>query len=251
MSDGRNFGKRILHLSSVDSTNAFARSLISRKENDPDGTVVIAYEQTDGKGRLDRKWSSPPGGIYLSMIIGLEKPEKAGLLNVLSALPVAKTIGKLDLDCRIKWPNDLVIGDRKVGGILGELVSGDEQYAIIGIGLNSNVPVSKLPEDIRESSTSLMEEVGREVPNPSLIEYFIQEYNAFYRKFLKDQIEDLLLEYRKSSTVLGKQVVIQGLEETFEGVAEDIGDDGSLVLKVGDEIRKLLEGDVLECRTRG
>jgi BirA family biotin operon repressor/biotin-[acetyl-CoA-carboxylase] ligase len=251
MSDGKRFGSRLFHLSSVDSTNAFARTLVSKKEDDPDGTVVIAYEQTGGKGRKERKWSSPPGGIYISLIIGLASAENAGLLNVLSALPVAKAIGKLNQDCRIKWPNDLVIGDKKVGGILGELVSGDTQYAIIGIGINSNIPVSKLPEDIRDKSTSLMDEVGREVPNPNLVDQIIQEYHGFIRTFIKGEVDELLLEYRRLSIVLGKRVVIKGLEETLEGVAEDIGDDGSLMLKVGEEIRKLLEGDVLECRTIG
>lgn len=249
MSDGKRFGSRFFHLSSVDSTNEFAKKLVSNKEDDPDGTVVIAYEQTGGKGRMDRTWSSPPGGIYISLIIELESAGNAGLLNVLSALPVAKAVGKLDLDCRIRWPNDLLIGNKKVAGILGELVAAEKPYAIIGIGLNSNFNVSKLPEEIREISTSLMDEVSRELPNPKLVEYFIQEYHAFYRKFVKSEIEDLLLEYKKSSIVLGKQVVIKGFEETFEGIAEDIGNDGSLLLKVGDEVRKLLEGDVLECRT--
>jgi BirA family biotin operon repressor/biotin-[acetyl-CoA-carboxylase] ligase len=251
MSDGKKFGSRFFHLSSVDSTNAFARTLVSKKEEDPDGTVVIAYEQTGGKGRRDRKWTSPPGGIYLSLIIELGSPEKAGLLNVLSALPVAKAIGNLDQDCRIKWPNDLIIGDKKVGGILGELVSGERKYAIIGIGINSNIPVSKLPDDLRDKSTSLMDEVGREVPNPNLVDHIIQEYHGFIRTFIKGEVDELLLEYRKSSIVLGKRVVIKSLDETFDGIAEDIGEDGSLILKVGNEVRRVVEGDVLECRTVG
>jgi BirA family biotin operon repressor/biotin-[acetyl-CoA-carboxylase] ligase len=248
MSERKTFGSRYFHLSSVDSTNEFAKTQVSKKEEDPDGIIVTAHEQTGGKGRLDRKWVSPPGGIYISLILGIKDPDRAGFLNVLSALPVAKAINKLDLACGIKWPNDLMINNKKVGGLLGELIVGDRPYAIIGIGLNSNIRISELPEEIRDKSTSLMEEVGREVPNPRLIEYLVQEYDGFFRKFKKREVDDILTEYRKASLVLGKQVVIKDVGGTFEGLAEDIEMDGSLILKVGDDQRKVIEGDVLECR---
>jgi BirA family biotin operon repressor/biotin-[acetyl-CoA-carboxylase] ligase len=249
MSERKTFGNRFFHLSSVDSTNEFARTLVSKDEEDPDGTVVIAYEQTHGKGRLDRTWFSPPRGIYVSLILDITDPGRAGLLNVLSALPIAKAINGFVMDCEIKWPNDLMINEKKVGGILGELVAGEKPYAIIGIGINSNVPVSELPEEIRNISTSLMDEIGREVSNPKLIEHIIQEYDGFIRKFRKDEFDDLLMEYKEFSLVLGKKVIVKSIDGTFEGVADNIDDDGSLILKVGDEQRKVVEGDVLECRT--
>ena len=135
-------GKRILFLEEVDSTNFEARRLA--KLGEKEGTVVIAGSQLKGKGRFDRRWISPPGGIYLSIIL---KPyissSKLPILTLLSAVAVVRTIrGLTKLDASVKWPNDIEISGKKVGGILCEAV---KNTIIVGIGVNLNDNLSLIP----------------------------------------------------------------------------------------------------------
>jgi BirA family biotin operon repressor/biotin-[acetyl-CoA-carboxylase] ligase len=245
----KKLGNRIFHLSSVDSTNDYAKSIIiDESDAAVDGTVIIASEQTKGKGRLGRSWHSPRRGIYLSLIIRQDSPENVPLLGVLSALPVAKALHYFDFKCGIKWPNDLLIGNKKFGGMLGELVVHENKFfAVVGIGVNSNVRITEFPEELRENATSLKDEKGRDVANPRIIEKILEEYAAFYSAWEDNLAKDLLEEYKALGVVLGKQVTVKGREETLTGPALDISEDGSLLIQVGDIPRKVVEGDVLEC----
>jgi len=242
-------GRRIYYLKSVDSTNDFAKSLVMREGEEVNGTLVIADEQTKGKGRLRRGWVSLRGGVYLSLILKQKNVENVSLLSVLSALPAARAIGKYGFGCAIRWPNDLMVGPKKIGGILGELVTRENNYfAIVGIGINSNLDVSRFPKELEDSATSIKNELGTEVSNTELIERIIDEYKSFYIPYSRGEHKNLLEEYKELSIILGKHVVVKSTDETTEGRALDIAEDGALVMGVDNTEKKVLEGDVLECR---
>jgi len=245
-------GKKIFFFDSIDSTNEFAKSLVVSEEDEADGAVVIANEQTMGKGRLKRRWISSRGGIYLSLVLNQRNVNNASALNVFSALPVAKSIKNLGLDCTIKWPNDLMIKGKKVGGILGELVSsGEKSYAVIGIGMNANIDIFRYPDEFRNSATSIKDELSKDISNNELIENLLKDYESFLAKFERKRRKGLLKEYKELSVILGQQVVVKCTDETIEGLALDILTDGSLLVKAGSEEMKILEGDVVECRALG
>lgn len=245
----KRIGKKIFYFDSIDSTNEFVKSLVVGDEGEVDGAIVIANEQTKGKGRLKRRWLSGRGGIYISLVLRQRDVRNVSVLNVLSALPVAKSIKNLGLDCTIKWPNDFIIKGKKVGGILGELVSsGEKSYAIIGIGLNTNIDISRFPGEFRNSTTSIKKELGTDISNNKLIEDLLKEYESFFAEYEKGEYQELLKKYKELSVTLGKQVVVKCTDKTIEGLALDILTDGSLLVKAGAEEKKVLEGDVVECR---
>lgn len=242
-------GRRIYYLKSVGSTNDFAKSLITKEGHEVDGSLVIADEQTKGKGRLKRVWVSPRGGAYLSLILKQKNTENVSLLSVLSALPVARALGKYGLECAVKWPNDLIVGPKKIGGILGELVTrGENHFAIVGIGINSNMDVSGFPKELEDSATSIKNELGTDISNTELIERIMKEYKSFYGTYSRGEHKRLLEEYKELSAILGKHVVVKSTDETIKGRALDISEDGALIIKVGTIEKKVLEGDVFECR---
>ncbi|MBI4690234.1 MAG: biotin--[acetyl-CoA-carboxylase] ligase [Nitrospirae bacterium] len=156
-------GTEIVFLESIDSTNTFAMGLAGK--GSPHGTVVIADTQTKGKGRSGRTWVSPPkGNLYMSIILRPEiEPKDATLLVIMAAVACAIAIKKTSgLRVKIKWPNDLMVSDKKLGGILTEMKSDFDRitFAVIGIGINVNMEIKDFPQDIRNIATSIREELG-------------------------------------------------------------------------------------------
>lgn len=145
----------------IDSTNAAARALA--EDGAPAGTIVLAWQQTAGRGRSERRWYSPPGGVYLSMVF---RPEGAGLsplVSVLAALGVVRELDRAfrELSPALKWPNDVVVEGRKLGGVLPEAVSGERgaRHLVVGVGINVKHPEGRLPRGLRERATWLEEHV--------------------------------------------------------------------------------------------
>ena len=225
------------------STQEVARKLAL--EGAGEGTVVLAEKQTAGRGRVGRSWSSPPGGVYLSLILRPKlAPPEALRLSLLAGVAVARAIQKVSgLEPRLKWPNDVLIESKKVAGILCELGAETDQvnYVILGTGVNVN---NDPPEELSEVATSLKQELGREIPRTDFIRVLLPELESLYRRLVQEGFEPIRQAWRGLSSTLGSRVMVSSLGEVLQGEALDIDEDGALILRTFDGLRKVVAGDV-------
>ena len=240
-------GKNLHHFMETDSTNNVAKALA--EQGAEEGTIIIAETQTYGKGRLGRKWESPKGGVWLSIILKPKlKMREIVKINLLAAVAVAKTIREeFKLNAEVKWPNDILIDRRKVCGILTEAVSeGDRaKYVILGIGINANFELAALPETLRATATSLKEILGKEVDREKFICNLLKNFEVYYEKFKEGKTDLILNDWRKLSCILNRKVQISDYKKKFEGLAIDIDKDGYLIVKLNNGIlKKILSADV-------
>jgi BirA family biotin operon repressor/biotin-[acetyl-CoA-carboxylase] ligase len=209
-----------------------------------EGTVVIAGEQTAGRGRIKRAWLSPKGSIALSIILYPDLRYLSSLIMVAS-LGVVHCIEKVTgLKPQIKWPNDVLIDGKKVCGILIESgVKGKRlDYAVIGIGINVNLRLSDFPE-ISSLATSLSHELGRDVSRIDMIRCLLAEIEGLYLALPSG--DSVYQQWRDNLMTLGKRVQVSSDETTYEGIAESVASDGSLLLRQPDgNLTKIVAGDV-------
>jgi BirA family biotin operon repressor/biotin-[acetyl-CoA-carboxylase] ligase len=237
-------GKRILFVEEVDSTNTEARRLAELGEKE--GTVVIAASQVKGQGRLGRRWISPPGGLYLSVILKpYISPSKLPVITLLSAVAVVRTIrGLTKLDTAVKWPNDIVIMGKKVGGILCEA---SKNIIIVGIGINLNTSLFLFPSSLKKQVTSVKFELGASVDRDKVIKILLEEFDKLYRDFLHHKQEEIVSEWSSSCQTLGSRVKIETQKGTVSGLAEKIGLRGELRVRGDDgKIKNVFSGDVIK-----
>ncbi|MFC1963766.1 biotin--[acetyl-CoA-carboxylase] ligase [Chloroflexota bacterium] len=238
----RNIGQRVLYYPQLPSTMDVARE--EAQHGAPQGTVIIADEQTAGRGRLKRDWLSPPGSISVSIIV---HPDLAYLpyLTMLAALAVYHAIAWVTgLQPALKWPNDVLANGKKVCGILLEsnIFEGKVSYAIIGIGLNVNVEISSFSE-IPDTATSLSAEMGREMSRIDIIMSLLEHFERLYLK-LPDG-DDIFQEWQRRLTTLGQKVKVTSGGSTLTGIAESVARDGSLLLRQADgSTTRIVAGDV-------
>ena len=233
----------------VDSTNDLAMSLAAKEDITP-GTVIIADRQTRGKGRLGRRWESPGGrNIYASLVIRPElAPRDATMLTVLAAVAGACAMQRTaNIPVTIKWPNDLVISDRKLGGILTEVRADPDRIslAVIGIGINVNMLPADFPEELRSIATSVRSSAGHTVARNDIIIQLLREFEYWYGILTTEGKWPLLHAWRKYSSTLGRKVRIAIGKKTIYGIAEDIDDNGMLLIKMqSGEYRNISSGDI-------
>ncbi len=242
-------GKVIHHSMEMVSTNREARALAD--EGKPEGTVVVTERQTDGKGRLGRTWLSPPGGIWLSVILrpGFQ-PLHAPKLTLVAAVAVAKTLREeAHLDTKIKWPNDVYIGSRKICGILTEMSAELDRinYVVLGIGVNANVDVAPFPPEIRDRATSIMMELGKPISRVALLRALLTQFERTYFLFLREGFEPIRQEIKADSYTLGRWVKVRHGKKDIEGEAVDIDKDGALLVRtIEGRMVTIVSGDVGE-----
>ncbi len=239
-------GKNIRYFAEVGSTNDVAKTLA--EQGVEEGTVVVAEAQTSGKGRFGRRWESPGGGIWLSIILKPKlKAKELVKLNLLTSVAVAKTIKeKFRLDAEVKWPNDVLINWRKVCGILAEAVieKDEAKYVIVGIGINANFDLTVLPEDLRPTATSLKEILGREIDREIFICDLLKNFEFYYEDFKKGGIDTVLSDWRKLSCILNRRVQLSCCGEKIEGIACDIDENGWLIIKLENgTVKKVFSAD--------
>jgi len=254
---------RTVHLLYVaDSTNLVAGRLA--QQGAAHGTVIVAERQTSGRGRLGRSWFSPPGqGLYCSILL---RSESAGSLTrrlswvpLVSAMATARAIKQTTgLAVRLKWPNDLIFRDRKVGGFLCEggrdhAVSGSPGHVIIGVGLNVNTAQETFPKDLRSVATSLAIATGHLVNRLGLLTAMLNELEISIDSLSTLTDSDLVQSYTAMCTTIGRRVKLEFAgRETVTGLAQAIGFDGSLrVVREGTEAGSTVEvraGDVVHVR---
>ncbi len=238
----RYMGRRIHWFEQVTSTNEVARQLADAGA--PEGTAVVARTQTEGRGRLGRRWVSPPGGLWLSVVLRpLAAPHEVPRLGLAVGLACSRAVERsCGVQVGLRWPNDLVVHGRKVGGVLVE--SGPElRWVVVGIGINANVAQDLLPE----GATSLQETTGAPVDRGQLLQALLAELELCYELFRGGDWATLLDWWRSRSTTLGRRVRVHVSSGVYEGVAEDVDEDGALVVRLPDGRRKrVVAGEVGE-----
>lgn len=244
-------GKEIYIFEEIDSTNIKGMELGHR--GFPEGTVILAETQSRGKGRLGRNWISPKGNLYLSIILRPNiHPSQSPLIALMAAVACALALRKdLNILASIKWPNDILINGKKVGGILTEMNSGMDKinFIVLGIGINVNMDLSLLPPDIRSIATTLKDVVGSNLPRIEILSSILKELDKWYNIFLNNGTRPILNEWRKLSPGLGKRVKVASFDKVIEGTAEGIDDYGRLLLRLeSGEIEEITSGDVTVIR---
>ncbi len=231
---------------SLSSTNEKAKELAQQGE--PEGTIVVSRIQEQGRGRFDRTWVSPEGGLYFSIILRPScKPNKATLFPLVGALAVWKTIDDFcDLAPTIKWPNDVRINNKKVSGILIESESSSDkvEYVAVGIGINLNIDIDTLPKSFQ--ATSLSYELGINLDCYHFLKEIVVHLHSYYTHFLSGNYARLLQEWKTHSDTIGRRVHVESSTETIEGVASDVDESGFLLVKTTTgEMKKITSGDCI------
>ncbi len=242
---------RLYTLETIGSTNDFAKSLI--RSGVGEGAVIVARRQSSGRGRFTREWHSPEGGLYMSIILrphlGLEH---APLIGLLCGCAAAWTIQKVSGEnASLKWPNDIMIDGKKVGGILSELVCNNESLIIVGIGINLNNPIDTLPSGVRKTATTLVHELGREVSMDDFLTTLIRRIDFLLDRVLAtNTFDSVISEWRGLSSTLGNSVIVNGVSGIIRGEAVDIDSHGRLKILCPDgTIALVAEGDIRLVRT--
>jgi len=219
---------RIVRQGEVASTNEEAKA--RGKAGAAEGLVIVAESQSAGKGRLGRTWSSPPGGLYLSLLLRPQLTTKELLrMTVYSCVPVAQAIEEVtDLQVQVKWPNDLELNGRKLGGILVEGVSKLNRldFVVLGIGINVNAEPTT---DKVERAVSLRAVLCREVDQEKLLASILQHLDRFYSRLKKGEVDEV--GYKRRSSVLGRKVEANLGGKVVRGKALRVLKDGGLVVR--------------------
>lgn len=246
----RFLGKPVHFFETIDSTNTYAARLA--REGAPEGTVVIADSQSGGKGRLGRSWVSPPGvNLYLSAILRPPVPAAAvPQLNLLAAVAVADTIAQVcGLTPAIKWPNDVLVGGKKVCGILAEMQTAAVtlRAAVLGIGVNLNAPLDAFPEELRGKASSLFLAGGRLVDRSAFTVALLTHLEKLYVLWLEGGFSALRPAWEHyAAWMMGQQIVVAAPDGTVAGTVLGLDRDGALLLQEqgSGTPRRLLAGDV-------
>lgn len=232
-------GKEIEYHDSVVSTNDLA--VERAREGVAEGYVVLADEQTGGRGRRERVWESPSGGVWTSVVLRPDfAPRDASLVTLGASVAVARAVEKVGVEATIKWPNDVLVDGKKLCGILVEMEADAESisHAVVGIGLNANAK----PDVPDTSPTSLAEHIG-EVDRASLTADIFAELEDAY-----EAGDGILEEWHERSSTLGREVRIETTNDTFEGKAESIDKTGALVVSTPEGERTVTAGDCVHLR---
>jgi len=239
------FGTSVIYFPELESSNDFLKNL--GRDGANEGTIVVAKKQTKGRGRMGREWVSPDGGIYMSILVRPQiHPSEIVKLTLLTAVAIVKTLQELyNLNAKIKWPNDIMINDKKVAGVLSEMEAEAEKanFVVIGIGIDVNCDV-----EVEYPTTSLKEELGKTIDLTSLIQGLLIRFEDYYREFKINQ-ETFLKEYKQNSGTIGRKVKVTGLKDEIEGTAVDIDMDGGLMVRTeSGDVEKILSGDCIYLR---
>lgn len=245
-------GHTVIFLKETNSTNDFADKLA--ENGCEEGTVVIADSQTAGTGRHGRIWFSPPGrNLYISVILKhpMHVPE-SGLLTLIAAVASCSTLNEfIPVKTFIKWPNDILCNERKLGGILTGLKSsgGLVKHAVIGIGLNINISSDELPEEIRETATSVKIETGTALSRKNIAEKLLANMDFWYRKLISGEEKDIISAWTGLSLTIGKKVEAKTAAGAYSGTAEAIDETGMLLIRIDDNsLKKISSGEIFHLR---
>jgi len=221
-------GRTVLHFDAVESTNDTAKELLEADVEE--GLVVWADRQVTGRGRHGRAWASPPGGLYASVVLAPEAPD-AWVLGLLMGMPVVRALRHFGVFAGLKYPNDAMYQDRKIAGILSEGVYRNERhFIVVGVGVNTNLDLDRLPPEVQPKATSLKREVNLFVANEEFLDYLLSQMDDLYSRYRNTRIEFLLKDYRGQCQTIGKQVRAKTPRGTVVGRAYDLAPTGALLI---------------------
>jgi BirA family transcriptional regulator, biotin operon repressor / biotin---[acetyl-CoA-carboxylase] ligase len=245
----RAIGRDIRVFQKTTSTNDVAEKLA--RDGVQEGVVIFAETQTQGRGRLGRKWVSPGGkGLWFSVLLRPElSPQEVTRLNVAAATALRRAIQRQTLLVTdIKWPNDVLVGGRKVAGILTELNAELDRvkHVILGIGVDVNLSVADFPHEVRKLATSLALESGRILSRSDLAVAILRELDTDYERVVAGRFSAVADEWEARCTTIGQTVLIRQGDRRIEGRAESLGDDGTLLVRTQHgHLERVLGGDVV------
>lgn len=243
---------RLVSLETVDSTNAEARRLaVLGEEETPDGTLVWAKQQTAGRGRRGRQWSSPPGNLYCSLVlrpgVAVDRAAEFGFIAALAVFDTLGSVGEAGHIVHCKWPNDILLNEHKVAGILLETETGGNgppDWVILGIGLNVGI----FPGDTEFPATSLRAE-GFSATEIDCLDFFCRHFLKWTNTWREEGFAPIRKHWLWRCHGLGEDIEVRLEGETLSGVFSGLGEDGALLLKTGDGERRITAGDVFFAST--
>ena len=240
-------GNEILCFRKVFSTNSIAKFLANH--NAKEGTVLISEIQTNARGRLGKKWESPDGGVWMSLILRPNvPPARIGLITLATGVAIARAIRAFGVDAKIKWPNDVLIHGDKISGVLTEVNAtfNEIDWIVVGIGIDSNLKLEDFSEEIRAGTTTLEEELPSKVDENELIAIFLNEFEEIYQLYKDGEVETILKEWRDLSDTIGKYVnITQTGGKITQGYVVGINNEGSLILERQDgTLEKIISGEL-------
>lgn len=240
--------REIFYFDTIASTNTKAKEMADKGAHD--GTVIISEEQSGGRGRLGRQWTSPKyKGIWMSIILRPQvDPSEISKVTQVAAAAVVKAGLQMDYAFSVKWPNDIIMNDKKVCGILTEMSGELNQinYVVLGIGVNANLENGDFPDDLREKASSIKIESGRPVNRQELCANILNHFEGLYDSFITDKqgIEAIHI-CREKSILIGKEVSVIRGNDTFDALVLDLNAAGELVVRKKDgKEERLFSGEV-------
>lgn len=244
-------GQKIFYFPELESTNIIAKVKASpRVEGINEGTIIIAERQSAGKGRWGRRWFSPVGGIWLSIILYPQlSPSYIPRITLMTAVAIVKAMERCaQIKAQIKWPNDILINEKKVCGILTEMSAELDMinWIVVGIGINANINQGEFPEDIKDNSVSLKEILGKKISRVSLVQILLEEFEKYYERLKRREFSSILKEWKLYSHALRRKIKINMGEKIITGEAIDINEEGALILKKEDgELLEIISGTII------
>lgn len=226
---------KVHHFGKISSTNDKAKSYLP-------GNVIVADEQTKGRGRFKRKWSSAKGGLYISIV--LNPADKPAYLTFIAAISIQRAIKKsIGLKTKLKWPNDVLYDDKKLCGILSESIFlDDSNKMVVGIGLNLN---NKIPKSLSNKAISLKSIIKKHINKEKLTKILLKEFEILYKDYKNKKYSKILIIWKKLSDTIGRKVKAVTQKGTFIGKAVSVDKDCSLILKLKNGTKKkIIEGDI-------
>ncbi len=239
-------GRNIIHFDTIDSTNSYAKKIGQSCE---DGTVVTCENQADGRGRLGRQWKSQSGSMCMTVVL---KPDisisKVSKITQVCAAAVSLSLDELKIDAKIKWPNDLMLNNKKICGILTEMNSNKNHvnYVVVGMGLNVNNKYEDFPNEIRDVATSILNETGQYIDRNIIAAKILNNFEVLYNEFIINNNFILSLNICKDkSNVIGKNINLIKNKEITRAKALDLGEDGDLIVQYENgEIDSIISGEI-------
>jgi BirA family transcriptional regulator, biotin operon repressor / biotin---[acetyl-CoA-carboxylase] ligase len=231
-------GKSIFLFNELDSTQDYAMTL--PKSESLHGTIVIAKKQNMGKGRIGRTWISPEGGLWMSIIFRPNfSVDNIIFLQFIGALAVANAIREITkIDCKLKWPNDVLINEKKVCGILVDVnLENENNKIVMGIGLNANIDSSLINNFLNDGNikaTTLKEECGNDIDLLFLIKSILEKLEHYYDALSRGKTLEIIDSWKEKSDMFGKRAIVYDGNEKLIGHVIDIDQNGGLVMKLTD-----------------
>tara|TARA_Y100000996_G_scaffold221780_1_gene174565 strand:+ start:120 stop:1121 length:1002 start_codon:yes stop_codon:yes gene_type:complete len=244
-------GKRVYYFEEIDSTQNFAQQIaLDKKEN---GTIVISEKQTAGRGRLDRKWTSPKGGIWFSLIVHPKfEVSTSTLVPIAGAVALAKSIkSTLGVDVSVKWPNDITLDGKKVAGMLvdASFQANNIDYLILGIGINFDVDSKKIEKRLSNSpnfyGVNSLRKNNDDTPPKILLKEFLVQFEKTLIQLEKGEKNKIVKEWTQKADNIGKRITINTSDGKISGVSQGIDNDGALRLRTSKGVKKIFVGDVV------